>query len=453
MSSLTILVCLVIVGILLWYIKESKNLSKYFKGLKEDVVSNNKSKNPDFKNENVKNMYEEFESSLIQTENVNTQVIIEKYMYINNKLARKENILEYLVSFATVLGLLGTFIGLTGAITQTALVLQDVSNMDQFIKELRPAIDSMGGAFITSIFGIVASAIMNFISFGKKHAYKSHKQEFIDEIESYLDNVVAGNRADAHVDKLLVSMTNAVNKMAERVTTSIENSMGQLVNEIQGLNNKITVVSADMTTSAQTLEVTIDKFAKPVNSFKIAMDNFVNAYEGMDRKAEEIDKIVNKFIRYFEENMDSQKQGQKIIEESCKNLSENMDSLEETYKYLIKIMNDTDETLRINTKNSNESQEKIEKVINNLNDCMKEFKTSIQEMSSNIVNSTEKGIYESIKQSIEELSKNVAEELNNTTMQLNTNVTNTREVLEIMKETIEVIHNQVTDFQEIALDK
>lgn len=453
MSSLTILVCLVIVGLLLWYIKESKNLSKYFKDLKEDVVSNKKSKNPDFKNENVKNMYEEFESSLIQTENVNTQVIIEKYMYINNKLARKENILEYLVSFATVLGLLGTFIGLTGAITQTAFVLQDVSNMDQFIKELRPAIDSMGGAFITSIFGILASAFMNFISFGNKHAYKSHKQEFIDEIESYLDNVVAGNRADAHVDKLLVSMTNAVNEMADRVTTSIENSMGQLVNEIQGLNNKITVVSADMTTSAQTLEVTIDKFAKPVNSFKTAMENFTNAYEGMDRKTEEIDKIVNKFIRYFEENMDSQKQGQKIIEESSQKLSENMNSLKETYNRLIDIMNDTDETLRINTKNSNESQERIEQVIQSLNDCMKEFKTSIQEMSSNIVNSTEKGIYESIKQSIEELSKNVAEELNNTTIQLNTNVTNTREVLDIMKETIEVIHNQVTDFQEIALGK
>lgn len=453
MSSLTVLVCLVIVGILLWYIKESKNLSKYFKDLKEDVVSNNKSKNPDFKNENVKNMYEEFESSLIQTENVNTQVIIEKYMYINNKLARKENILEYLVSFATVLGLLGTFIGLTGAITQTALVLQDVSNMDQFIKELRPAIDSMGGAFITSIFGIVASAIMNFISFGNKHAYKSHKQQFIDEIESYLDNVVAGNRADAHVDKLLVSMTDAVNKMADRVTTSIENSMGQLVNEIQGLNNKITVVSADMTTSAQTLEVTIDKFAKPVNSFKMAMENFTNTYEGMDRKTEEIDKIVNKFIRYFEENMDSQKQGQKIIEESSQNLSENINSLKETYESLINIMNDTDETLRISTKNSNESQKEIKEVISNLNGCMKEFKTSIQEMSSNIVNSTEKGIYESIKQSIEELSKNVAEELNNTTKELNTNVTNTREVLDIMKETIQVIHNQVIDFQEVALDK
>lgn len=453
MSNLTAGVCLLIVGLLLWYIKKSKDLSKYFKNLKDDVVSNKKSKSPDFKNENVKNMYEEFEYSLTQTENVNTQVIIEKYMYIDNKLATTENILEYLVSFATVLGLLGTFIGLTGAISQTASVLQDVNNMDQFIKELRPAIDSMGGAFKTSIFGIVASAFMNLISFIKSNAYKSYKQEFIDEIESYLDNVVAGNRADAHVDKLLVSMTNAVNKMAERVTTSIENSMGQLVNEIQGLNNKITVVSADMTTSAQTLEVTIENFSKPVNSFKRAMDNFVDAYEGMDRKTEEIDKIVDKFIRYFEANMDSQKQGQKIIEESSQKLSENMNSLKVTYERLTDIMNDTDETLRISTKNSKESQDKIEQVINSLNDCMKEFKVSIQEMSSNILNSTEKSIYDSIKKSIEELSKNMAEELNNTTIQLNTNVTDTREVLDVMKETIEAIHNQVKDFQEVALSK
>lgn len=457
---LTVGICTIIVVVLGYYVKQSSKLSNYYLKLKEDVSNNKSNQNPTFENENIQNMYNEFGDSLTQTANVNTQVIIEKYMYENSKTANLENALEYLIPFATVLGLLGTFIGLTGAIDQTSVVLQDVSKMETFVKELRPALDSMAGAFITSIFGIIASAVMNIVSFLNKFAYKVHKQEFIDEIESYLDNVVAGNRSEAQVDKLLVSMTQAVNTMTKEVTSSISSSMGQLtvsmnnsmnilVSEITKLNEKITNVSIDMTSSAEALEITIDKFSRPVKTFKNSMDKFVDAYEGMDNKVEKMDDIVDNFIRYFNQNMESHRKGQEVIEKVAKELNNNINLLETTYEKLNDIIKATDNTLKENTKNSHQSSIDIKQELENINETMKNFNVSVDEMSDKVARATK----ESIENSTEDITNKVADILKTTTNGLNENVILNKEILEVMTDTIQAIHDQVKDFEAVALSR
>lgn len=82
---------------------------------------------------------------------------------INPAVRLFEYIIHYLPAFATILGLSGTFLGLTLAISQMQfdLGMDGIQEVTHVIDRITEPMAAMATAFVTSLVGIIASAFMN----------------------------------------------------------------------------------------------------------------------------------------------------------------------------------------------------------------------------------------------------------------------------------------------------
>lgn len=476
-NSISTVVCIVILIEVCIYIKYEKGLDKYFKSLLKDF-NEHKNNQTDFETDVLNKIKTEFINSLHKVANVNTQVIIEKYLYPeDNKLKKQESKLDYLANLSTILGLLGTFIGLTFAILSIGHTLTSTS-VESFLLELKPAISSMSGAFITSIVGLIASIVMN-VFFSK---CRITKRNLVDAIEDYLDNEEAKNKVND-----TNSMLNMLQKMVDSIdamnlnTQKSANQMESLVSDIEDLNKEMKGFNNTMEQNSKNLvEATngfndvIDKFEKPLNSFTNSMNDFINSYNGMDYKIKELSELVNnsfkdivdKFIKYFDDNTKQQmefieknnivqKETIKGMENATTAITGNMKDLQNAYIEVSNITRNVEDNL---TRQNNESMKTIVK----LQDVLSKLNNEVSDMSDRISDKTA----QAISNSTTELNKGLLIELQNVTGKMEKQLDEiskefnnvqgqhqkeNREILAIMKDTIQSIYKNVEELQTISL--
>lgn len=461
----------------LFYILYNSKLNKYFSSLLKDF-NENKANQSNFESDVLNKIRNEFTDSLHKVSNVNTQVIIEKYLYLeDDKLRKKESKLDYLANLSTILGLLGTFIGLTFAINSIGHTLTSAS-VERFLLELKPAIKSMSGAFITSIVGLFGSIIMNLL-FSK---CKITKQNLIDAIEDYLDNEEAKNKANdtSSILNMLQKMVDSINEMNSNTQKS-NNQMESLVSDIGNLNKEMKSFNSTMKQNSKNLiEATngfnevVEKFEKPLNSFTNSMDDFIASYNGMDYKIKELSEIVNnsfkgivdEFIKYFNENTNQQMDFinknnivQKETIEGMKNATnaivENMKQLQDSYKEVSKLTRNMEDNL---SKQNSESKESILE----LNNVLRELRSEINDMSGRVSQKTSKAIEDStselnkkLLEQLQSVTDNMKKQLNEISKEFNNmqkeQLKEDKEILEIMKDTIQSIYKNVEQLQAINL--
>jgi len=80
---------------------------------------------------------------------------------VNPTIKLFEYMIHYLPSLATIVGLLGTFVGLTAAIGRMDLSFDATLSIADVINSINAPMSDMSTAFYTSLVGIVASALMN----------------------------------------------------------------------------------------------------------------------------------------------------------------------------------------------------------------------------------------------------------------------------------------------------
>ncbi len=123
---------------------------------------------------------------------INTQAIIEKHFSLSMKgEALGERFVKTSVSIMIILGLIGTFFGLTISISKlVALLAGDLNAVltatDSITDSLINALSGMSVAFVTSLFGISSSIIMTLLSLFLNAPDK--KVGVMSQIEEYLDN-------------------------------------------------------------------------------------------------------------------------------------------------------------------------------------------------------------------------------------------------------------------------
>ena len=147
---------------------------------------------------------------------VNTQAIIEKNFSINLKgLALGERFVKNSVSLMVVLGLLGTFYGLTLSVGKLVELLNNsgqsdvLVNMDSVITGLISSVKGMSVAFSTSLAGVGGSIIITIL--GIVFNVEESRQSLLVQLEDYLDNVVE--------QELLLKKESEIS----RISTIIEN--------------------------------------------------------------------------------------------------------------------------------------------------------------------------------------------------------------------------------------
>jgi len=419
-----IIVCSVIFATLAIYLLLSIYVSSIYKKWTKEVVTAKKNGDESFKNNMLSRILEDYKDTTnLGNSNVNTEVIIEKHMPFY--MSKIQFILNYLVAISTILGLFGTFIGLTGAIMDMKSVLSHIDKIETFIEGIKPPMESMATAFITSISGIAVSILMNCASVIPFVSYKNYRDKFYDELVDYLDNDIYV-KYNPSTNKALIMFTEKVEKsmqyMTDKVTETFEEGIKQFATKING-------ISVDLTESAKTLASVINKledsigaFNTPVISFKQSVDNFKLYYEGLDTKIRDVQLIADSLTVSFENVITSLNANSDNINNVGTELMKSTTMLSEEHSKFINILDGLD-------KFTHENDEQLKKSVKTMEETYKTLSTILQELK---VQTSTMGTKISA-----ELSNTLGRELNSLSEDINTSVDNNYKVVETVNESFQ----------------
>ncbi|MDN5351441.1 MAG: hypothetical protein PWQ12_358 [Clostridiales bacterium] len=209
----------------------------------------------------------DFRSAIdLRVTDINTPAIIDKN--IESYLARTliaERFIGKSSGLMIVLGLVGTFFGLTLSISELVTLLSNTSDVligdvGTITGGLLSAINGMSVAFITSLFGITASILVNILTIllGSTEA----RVYYASVAEEYLDNVLGRKSTDlTYVDEDgRTPLEAAFEALGDRLSNNL-----QSVSE--AMSYRLTVASNSMKDTAGVIEESLKHFDQSVQTF------------------------------------------------------------------------------------------------------------------------------------------------------------------------------------------
>jgi methyl-accepting chemotaxis protein len=173
------------------------------------------------------------EALRVRPSDINTQAIIEHNFQLDLKgLLTGERFVKATTSLVIILGLVGTFYGLTLSIGRLAALVSSDATDASLITEsltagLTQALTGMSVAFSTSLFGIVAAIVMTLL--GVFCNVSDRRTALMAQIEAYLDNVLLSGIARGDSSDRLDRSMQAFGQTVER----LEGAVGHFESALQ----------------------------------------------------------------------------------------------------------------------------------------------------------------------------------------------------------------------------
>ena len=230
--------------------------------LQKDLKSAAERKDGKFRSPVLDAIVEDYRTiSMTARGEVNTQAIVEKNFNTRLKgLALGERFVKNSVSLMVVLGLLGTFYGLTLSVGKLVELLNNGGNndmlvgMDSVISGLVSAVKGVSVAFSTSLAGVSGSIVITVL--GILVNVEEARQSLMVQIEDYLDNVVE--------QELLQHKESELSRVSMAIITSLDGFSGKveevLRNTVLDFSDKLAIASGNIEKSSKCLEETTMKF-------------------------------------------------------------------------------------------------------------------------------------------------------------------------------------------------
>lgn len=205
---------------------------------------------------------------------INTEALIENNIHLSlHKEIIGERFVNKSTSLMIVLGLLGTFYGLTLSIGDIVILLTSTSNsvvgdVNGITNGLIGAVQSMSVAFVTSLFGIASSIVVHLISvlfhLGEK------RERVMIGIEEYLDNYVGRRMGGSDLDTEIGGKLKLEVKL-EKLSSAIERSINDLANtlsdKLSNSTEEVAKASSDLSSVLGSFDNSVDKFSNNVTDF------------------------------------------------------------------------------------------------------------------------------------------------------------------------------------------
>lgn len=199
---------------------------------------------------------------------INTQAIVEKNFGIRLKgLLLGERFVRNSISLMIVLGLLGTFYGLTLSVGKLVELLSENGNsellvgMDSVITGLISAVKGMAVAFSTSLAGVSGSIIITIL--GIIVNIEEARQGLMVQIEDYLDNVVEQELLPGKETELS-RVSAAITGCFDGFSLRVENMLRETVTDF---SEKLSEASGNIMKASEGLEGNISRFEKALGVF------------------------------------------------------------------------------------------------------------------------------------------------------------------------------------------
>ncbi len=328
LNPLAIVIIITIIAILFIAFVLSIIIRKKYKGIGQALEERKKS-DENLRVHNVIDLIvDDFERSMeSQVEQVNTQAIIEKNFNKEHKgLLLGERFIKHSVSLMIILGLLGTFYGLTLSIGKLVELLSNsaeagvLSSMDSVVGGLISSVKGMSVAFITSLFGIASSIVITIVNI--LCDIPSLREEIMVEIEEYLDNDIASkcvNKSQkqhllvakelksaisefgGNVERNYENVIKTSSKNLAEVSQAIQQSSASLLQSVQLFNESLkdfkdntrdfSEFNHHLKTNIQRMNVSFSDFT---DDLKKSTDNLSDGYKAYKELAVSIDKLSHK---------------------------------------------------------------------------------------------------------------------------------------------------------------
>ncbi|MEA4846252.1 MAG: hypothetical protein VB106_03355 [Clostridiaceae bacterium] len=240
-----------------------------YRRLQNDLASAAARKDIRFSSQVLRDMVEDYRSiSLAARGEINTQAIVEKNFSIRLKgLGLGERLVKNSVSLMVVLGLLGTFYGLTMSVGRLVELLSTSGNsdmlvsMDSVITGLISSVRGMAVAFSTSLAGVGGSVVITVL--GIVVNVEEARQSLMVQLEDYLDNVVE--------QELLQKKESELSRISKAIVTSFDGFSAKvediLRNTVLDFSDKLAAAGSNIENSSKCLEGTIIKFENALEVF------------------------------------------------------------------------------------------------------------------------------------------------------------------------------------------
>ena len=443
--------CGCIVYILAKYRKKSKKIANKYEELTNIMRNANYkegSKEKEFDSDIITKIVDDFkESTKIGTNDVNTEVIIEKNLSDEEVLGSEKEV-KNAASACIAIGLLGTFLGLTAAIMQTRGVIGDtLGSTRMFGKAMEAPFGSMSAAFLTSIFGVGSSLFLNNINIKMERA----KDKLYDNMEDYLDNTIYGMYAVN-----LISQFNQFNR-------TVENNLRQLTGEITYLfregietlvadinkNNldltdtvkALTKYTKDLDRLTSSLDKSVNNFKEPVEKFKTSVEEYIQSSESASLKIKE---STDKFSRNIEVLDTDLRSVENIVNNNKIELKDIGDSLKINLNTISSkqedLINRTKEVIAKNKESQDElivEVQKIGNIYNNFTDTLNGFNNKFGKTQEEVGNNITTRMSERLNDVSDGIVSRISTVLNR--------VENTTEGLEEMHQNVGKILKETND--------
>jgi len=453
---LLILVVFIISFIINIYIRQ-----KYIR-IQNDLDNKQQRRTGIFKSELLNKIVSDYKSAASGNySEVNTQAIIEKCFNLRlRQLIIAERFVKGSVSILIILGLLGTFLGLTISVSELVKILNNtevadlINNPNYFVKGLVSAVGGMAVAFITSLFGIACSIILTIlhIIFNAEEA----RETLMVNIEEYLDNTVA-----LVVSKDKETEYTIMNKILRETFVEFgEKIEGTLRNTVETFGDKLSHVVMDVQLSSKTLDSTVDKFDLALRNFASNIRDFSEFNLNLRNNIERMDVS---FIKVTEALIDTSKiivenySALESFSKDIKNAAEEMTgynrqvvhdivSLVGEVKTTVSSIKELGEVLRIEMNSRTEDMHQYQESFNSL---MSKLSDEITLLGQTTANAFSQSLSENGKTISEEVVENVRNVLGEIFMLLDTFKENER----ILAKTIALLPDQTVTYNEAAATK
>lgn len=332
LTSLAIVIIVAILGVMVVAFLATLATRGKYRRIERDLEKNSKTDEEDFRFGVLTIIVEEYKKAAKENPNeVNTQAIIEKNFHRYYRgLSLGERFAKSSVSIMIVLGLLGTFYGLTLSIGDLVNFLSEsaatdvLNSVGSLVDKLISSVQGMSVAFITSLFGIASSIIITIINV--LFSVEDARESLLVRIEEYLDNKIAlrftrrqvvtegGNVSDFDIDFGL-ELNKFADNMEQRLKSVFENLGEQLTaaavqnhDSVVGLQNSVEAFERSLKTFSENtrdfaefnhnLRTNIERmdvsFADLVQDLRVSMKDYSKTTESIKTLSQSIEKLSNK---------------------------------------------------------------------------------------------------------------------------------------------------------------
>ncbi|MHB1392189.1 MAG: hypothetical protein ACYCYE_03760 [Clostridia bacterium] len=262
------IICAIAIIFMVSFVTMLRIRGKY-RRLQKDLKAAAVRKDSKIKNQVLSAVIEDYRTiSMAARGEVNTQAIVEKNFNTRLKgLGLGERFVKNSVSLMVVLGLLGTFYGLTLSVGKLVELLSTSGNsellvgMDSVITGLISSVKGMSVAFSTSLAGVGGSIVITVL--GIIFNIEEARQGLMVQLEDYLDNVVE--------QELLQYKESELSRISMAIITSFDGFSGKVEDVLRGtildFSDKLAMASNNIEKSSKCLEGTIMKFEEALAIF------------------------------------------------------------------------------------------------------------------------------------------------------------------------------------------